>query len=76
MVNCYGWRSIQSTPRDDSANGAHTMQGSTETWSCIASELHISYMICVAFLKIEYFSDVKFFSLYWYTKEQLWRMTP
>ena len=34
MVDCDGWHCRKSTQRDDTSNGAHTMQGSTDGWSC------------------------------------------
>ena len=59
MVDCDGWACRWSTPRDDGANGAHNMWGSTDGWSCngefdlillfsLASELYgcIPMQIC------------------------------
>ena len=34
MVDCDGQCCRRSTPRDDRANGAHTMRGSTDGGSC------------------------------------------
>ena len=72
MVYCDGWHCIRSTPRDGSANEAHSKdsgmdetangahQGSTEDEAVMSSELLILNIICAEWLKMEYFSDEKF----------------
>ena len=76
MVDCDGWACKRSTPRDDIANGAHNMQGPTDEWSLIqlVSELDIFYIICAAWVMMQYFSDEKFSSLE-NIDDPSWRMT-
>ena len=49
MVYTDGWCYIQSTPRDDGGNGAHTKDPLTEE-AAMSGEMFISYMICAEWL--------------------------
>ena len=74
MVDRDGWGCTRSTPRDDGTNGAYTMWGSTDGWSCsgkwVAYFLH--YLFCMANDAI--FFRWKFSSLE-NNEDPPWRMT-
>ena len=77
MVYWNGWCCIQSTPRDDDANGAHTKDpqmddtanGGHHVMSC---ELLIVYMICAEWLKMEYFTCL--FSTWFVLNDLKWNI--
>ena len=86
MVYCDGWCCIQSTRRDDDANGAHTKDPQMDDMqmentkdlltdeAVMSCELLISYMICAEWLKMEYFT-LRILFQSWYTKDPPWQMT-
>ena len=76
IVDCDEWPCRRRTPRDDSANGAHTLRGSTERGSCTdKSELCIFYIICAAWLIVIVFFRWKVFQS-WSTRDHPCQMTP
>ena len=86
MVYCDGWWWIESTRRDDDANGAHTKDPQMDDMqmentkdlltdeAVMSCELLISYMICAEWLKMEYFT-LRILFQSWYSKDPPWQMT-
>ena len=50
MVDCDGWACRQGTAGDDSANGAHNMQGSTDGWYCSDKWVWINSLVFCCFV--------------------------